>query len=176
MVKKKSHGFRSGLSSVKLWTVVMDWQAKSDEEKNSAWHLSITRSGSVRLNSGSRMYSVFVEIFGMGQEGRWASFPATWGEIVLQMDHSCGTSLYSHSENTFRPSRRFWFISQQNVSHHTIYDKIVYLPFSMYLFLFWRPALSVVLLFSWKTYILSLMCFLSCNFLGLHVILLLNVI
>ncbi len=104
------------------------------------------------------------------------TFPATWGEIVLQMDHSCGTSLYSHSENTFRPSRRFWFISQQNVSHHTIYDKMVYLPFSMYLFLFWRPALSVVLLFSWKTYILSLMCFLSCNFLGLHVILLLNVI
>ncbi len=44
----------------------MDWQAKSDEEKNSAWHLSITRSGSVLLNSGSRMYSVIVEMFGMG--------------------------------------------------------------------------------------------------------------
>lgn len=153
----------------------MDWQVKSDGEENSAWHSHITGSSPFRLNSGSRMYSFFVEMFGMGT-GRGMSLVSSHmrgnspvnGSLLWHFKLFFVLPEWVHVQTIKEVS---WFISQGNVFHHTICDKVEHFPFSICLFLFWRPALLVVLVFSCNTFFLSLMCFLSGSFLGLHVIL-----
>jgi len=97
----------------------MDWQVKCDGEENSAWHSHITGSSPVRLNSGSRMYSFFVEMFGMGT-GRGMSLVSS----RMRGNSPVNGSLLWHF--------KFFFVVPQWVHVQTIKDVLGSFPREMY--------------------------------------------